>query len=100
MTVRCLRCNDGAELFPGEKCSVCGGESDIPTQTQKVSVGGVPSRDGRHKVKVATTVKRGRATFWVWECICGTSSPLCMSSFRANELYVEHKKADDKIETA
>lgn len=105
MNVRCLRCNDGAELFPGETCSACGGASDIPSQTDAptthaVSAGGVPSRDGRHKVKLATKVKRGRVEFWVWECVCGLSSPLYSSAHLANEAYAAHKAADDKIEAA
>lgn len=46
-----------------------------------------------HRVKLATTVKRGKATFYVWECTCGTSSALHESQGRANEVYVEHKRA-------
>lgn len=46
-----------------------------------------------HRVKLATTVKRGRAVFYVWECVCGFSSPLVTSQGRANELYRAHKLA-------
>lgn len=44
-----------------------------------------------HRVKLAATVKRGQATLYAFDCICGYSSPLCESQGRANELYREHK---------
>lgn len=95
MSVRCVRCNDGAELFPGERCTFCGGDSDIPDQgsprVDSVYVSQPTDQPATHRVKLATTVKRGRAVFYVWECICGVSSPLVESQGRANELYVEHK---------
>jgi hypothetical protein len=96
VSVRCLRCNDGAELFPGERCTFCGGESDIPDQSAQVDavyVSQPTDQPPTHRVKLATTVKRGRAVFFVWECICGVSSPLCESQGRANAIYLEHKTA-------
>lgn len=44
-----------------------------------------------HRVKLATTVKRGKATFYVWECICGASSALHTAESAANESYKAHK---------
>lgn len=46
-----------------------------------------------HRVKLATTIKRRRATFYVWECICGASSALHTSQGLANESYRAHKHA-------
>jgi hypothetical protein len=43
-------------------------------------------------VKLATRVGKGRGRFFVWECVCGVSSPLHMSKFEANRSYTEHKK--------
>jgi hypothetical protein len=94
-TLTCLQCENGAALFPGERCASCGGESDIPTQSapqvDAVYVSQPTDQPATHRVKLATTVKRGRATLYVWECICGAASPLCESQGRANELYREHK---------
>lgn len=94
---KCVRCNDGAELFPGERCTFCGGESDILSQgspqVDAVYVSQPTDQPPTHRVKIATTVKRGRAVFYVWECICGATSPLCENQGRANQLYVDHKTA-------
>lgn len=95
--LHCVRCNDGAELFPGERCEACGGESDIPTigrpQVDAVYVSQPTDQPATHRVKLATTVKRGRAVFYVWECICGVSSALCESQGSANKAYLDHKVA-------
>lgn len=89
--MRCVRCNDGAELFPGERCEACGGESDLTSQVDALYVSQPTDQPATHRVKLATTVKRGRATLYVWECTCGESSPLCESQGRANELWKAHK---------
>lgn len=44
-----------------------------------------------HRVKLATTVKRGKAVFYAWECVCGYSSALHESQARANDAYIAHK---------
>lgn len=49
--------------------------------------------DEGHRVKLATTVKAGRRTvFYVWECICGASSPLYETKGAANDAYRRHKE--------
>lgn len=50
-----------------------------------------PTDTKKHRVKLATTVKRGKATFYVWECECGFSSALHESQGVANAAYLAHK---------
>lgn len=44
-----------------------------------------------HKVKKGYEVRSGKATFYVWECICGASSALHQTQSAANESYQRHK---------
>lgn len=44
-----------------------------------------------HKVKIATTVKAGRCTHFVVECVCGWNSALHASASAANAAYAAHK---------
>lgn len=47
----------------------------------------------KHKVKGAYVLPPGARVprFYVAECICGWSTPLCQTQGRANELYADHK---------
>lgn len=52
-----------------------------------------------HEVKRAYELDRRRGVYWfVVECICGWSSPLCSVTSRANELYAHHKAEAQSME--
>ena len=65
----------------------------METVASSVQHYGLGDREGEHRVRLSTSVRRGRCTFYVWECACGVSSPLHTSPGLANESYLQHKAA-------
>lgn len=51
----------------------------------------------QHRVKQAYEFKRGKVTWYVWECICGTSSPLHQTQTAANDSYREHREKESAL---
>lgn len=67
---------------------------DAPApQVQPARVGAGIVTNPAHQVKVAAMVRRGRASMYAVECVCGWSSPLYTSESLANAGYAAHKTA-------